>query len=192
MCEVAAAHGGIIIDDIVPGHTGQGRRLPAGRDEGRRLSRDLPHGGDPARGLAPAARGAGRAGTRSTSTARPRTGCSEAGYIIGRLQRVIFSRARRQGHQLERDRAGHRRRRGRAALGLPALLQGRSALDQLAGPDLRRHAAGHRRRAALAGSTSAPAALRLDANGFLGVEKSAEGGARPGRRGIRCPRPRTS
>ena len=24
MCEVAAAHGGIIIDDIVPGHTGKG------------------------------------------------------------------------------------------------------------------------------------------------------------------------
>ena len=33
MCEVAAAHGGTIIDDIVPGHTG-GCRLSSGGDEG--------------------------------------------------------------------------------------------------------------------------------------------------------------
>jgi hypothetical protein len=24
MCEVASAHGGVVIDDIVPGHTGKG------------------------------------------------------------------------------------------------------------------------------------------------------------------------
>ena len=54
----------------------EGPRLPAGGDEGRRLSRDLPHGGDSARGLAPAARGARPARIRSTSTPRPRTGCS--------------------------------------------------------------------------------------------------------------------
>ena len=39
MCEVAAGHLGMVIDDIVPGHTGKGAGFPAGRDEGRRLSR---------------------------------------------------------------------------------------------------------------------------------------------------------
>ena len=153
----------------------QGRGLPARRDEGRRLPGHLPHGRDRARGLAPAARRPGRARTRSTSTPRPRTGCAKAGYIIGRLQRVIFYDRGRQGHQLERHRAGRRPGRRRAPLGLPALLQGGPALDQLAGPDVRRHAAGDRRRPALPRPTSGPAALRLDANGFLGVEKSAEG-----------------
>ena len=47
MCEVAAAHGGTVIDDIVPGPHRQGRGLPARRDEGRRLPGHLPHGRDP-------------------------------------------------------------------------------------------------------------------------------------------------
>ena len=54
VCHMAAAHGSIVIDDIVPGHTG--KVLTSGwRDEGRGLSRHLPHGGDPTRGLAPIA-----------------------------------------------------------------------------------------------------------------------------------------
>ncbi len=35
-------------------------------------------------------------------------------------------------------------------------------------------------------------ALRLDANGFLGVEKAASEGTRRGRKAIRCPRPPTT
>ena len=66
-----------------------------------------------------------------------------AGYIVGNCNARDLSRPGDQGHQLERDRTGHRPRWDPAALGLPALLQGRSALNQLAGPDLRGDAPGH-------------------------------------------------
>jgi hypothetical protein len=60
MCEVAAGHLGMVIDDIVPGRGArrdrhrrhrsrayrEGPGFPAGGDERRGLSRDLPHGGD--------------------------------------------------------------------------------------------------------------------------------------------------
>ena len=101
---------------------------------------------------------------------------ARAGYIIGRLQRVIFYEPRGQGDQLERHRAGRRARRRAAAMGVPALLQGRPAVDQLAGPDF----AGMRLVVgdALHSLVDLGAgALRLDANGFLGLETSAEEGA---------------
>ena len=75
MCEVASAHDGTVIDDIVPGPHGQGRRLPAGRDEGRRLPRHLPHGRDPRVRTGTCCRASRAAATRSTSTSRPRTSC---------------------------------------------------------------------------------------------------------------------
>ena len=52
----------------------QGRRLPAGRDEVRRLPRHLSHGRDRPPRLGPPARRAARAQTRSTSTPPPRSG----------------------------------------------------------------------------------------------------------------------
>ncbi len=52
----------------------QGRRLPARRDEVRRLPRHLPHGRDRSRGLGAPARRARRQRTRSTSTPPPRSG----------------------------------------------------------------------------------------------------------------------
>ena len=52
----------------------QGRRLPARRDELRRLPGHLPHGGDRAGGLAPAARRAGRPGLGQPRRRRPRSG----------------------------------------------------------------------------------------------------------------------
>ena len=148
---MATGHGGTIIDDIVPGHTGKGADFRLAEMKLRRLPRHLPHGRDRAGGLEPAARrprgqdsvnldAASRGGARR----RPATSSGE-------LQRVIFYEPGRQGDQLERDAAGRRRRRRRAPLGLPALLQGGPALDQLARPVVRRHAAGDRRRPALAG-----------------------------------------
>ena len=120
----------------------EGPRLPAGGDEGRGLSRDLPHGGDSARGLAPAARGAGRHGFGQPR--RRGRGPAAAGRLHrGPAATGDLSGPGDQGHQLERHRTGHRPGWGRAALGLPALLQGRSALDQLAGSDIRRDAPGH-------------------------------------------------
>ena len=73
MCEVAAGHGGMVIDDIVPGHTGKGADFRLAEMKVGDYPGHLPHGRDPGAGLAPAAGGADGAGTRSTSTPRPRT-----------------------------------------------------------------------------------------------------------------------
>ena len=141
MCEVAAAHGGTIIDDIVPGHTGKGAdfrlaEMKVGDYPGIYQMVEIPpedwH-------LLPSVP-AGRDSVNLDHAAENRL--QEAGYIIGRMQRVLFARARHQGHELECHRHRHRGGRGRPALGLPALLQGRAALHQLAGPHGCRHAAG--------------------------------------------------
>ena len=68
------AHGGIVIDDIVPGHTGKGAdfrlaEMKVGDYPGIYHMVEIP-----TPGLAPAARRSPRARTRSTSTPRPRTG----------------------------------------------------------------------------------------------------------------------
>ena len=168
----------------------QGRRLPAGRDEGRRLPRDLPHGGDRGEGLAPAAQGP--QGPRlGQPRHRGRVDAGQAGLHHRPAAAGDLLRARRQGHQLERHAAGARAGRRRAPLGLPALLQGGPALDQLARPQLRRHAAGHRGRAALPRRPrqrrAAPRRQRLPRRG-----EEPGGLARPGRRATRCPRRPTS
>ena len=100
---------------------------------------------------------------------------AKGGYIIGQLQRVIFYEPGIKDTNWSAT-APVLGPDGRAApLGLPALLQGGPALAELARPDLRRYATGHRGCAALLGDLGS-GALRLDANGFLGVEKSTEGG----------------
>lgn len=89
MCEVAAAHGGVVIDDIVPGHTGKGpdfrlAEMKVGDYPGIYHMVEIPpedwH-------LLPAVP-AGRDSVNLVPEAEHRL--QEAGYIVGRLQRVIF------------------------------------------------------------------------------------------------------
>ncbi|HKU01506.1 MAG TPA: alpha-amylase family glycosyl hydrolase, partial [Arthrobacter sp.] len=89
MCEVAAEHDGTVIDDIVPGHTGKGADFRLAEmnfrdypgiyhmvdipEEDWNLLPDVPEGADSVN-LSPDSEQA----------------LQKAGYIIGRLQRVIF------------------------------------------------------------------------------------------------------
>ena len=174
LCEVAAAHGGIVIDDIVPGHTGKGAdfrlaEMGVGDYAGIyhmveippddwQLLPEVPPGKDSV-----------------TSTARPRAGCT-AGDIVGRLQRVIFQDPGIKDTNWSATAPvtgpdGVRRR----WVYLHYFKDGQPSINWLdptfAGMRLVIGDALH-----ALGDLGA-AALRLDANGFLGVEKSAEGGA---------------
>jgi trehalose synthase len=174
MCEVAAAHGGTIIDDIVPGHTGKGAdfrlaemgykdypgiyhmveipehdwhllpRVPRGRD-----SVNLDH--------------------------ETEDRLAKGGYIIGQMQRVIFHEPGIKDTNwsatapvLGPDGRHHR------WVYLHYFKEGQPSLNWLdptfAGMRLVIGDALH----SLGDLGSG--ALRLDANGFLGVEKSSEGG----------------
>ena len=178
---------GTVIDDIVPGHTGKGADFRLAEMGYARLPGHLPHGLDPPRRTGTCCPRSRTAATPSTSTSTPRPSSSAAGYIIGRLQRVIFYEPGVKETNWSATRVGHRRRRRRAALGLPALLQGGPAVDQLARPVVRRHAAGDRRRAARARRPR----LRRAAPGRQRLPRRREerrGRARPGRRAIRSPR----
>ena len=149
MCGTANWYGGTIIDDIVPGHTGKGAdfRLAEMKyadypgiyhmveidPQDWNLLPDVP------------------AGARLGQHRRRDRGVAGQGRLHHRAAAAgDLLRRGRQGDELECHRAGRRHRRRRAPLGVPALLQGGPALDQLAGPVVRRDAAGHRRRAALA------------------------------------------
>ena len=88
MCEVAATYGGMIIDDIVPGHTGKGADF--------RLAEmkvgDYPgiyHMVEIDRGVASPARGRSRQGLDQHGR-ETEDQLEKAGHIIGKLQRVIF------------------------------------------------------------------------------------------------------
>ena len=89
MCEVAAAHGGIIIDDIVPGHTGKGadfRLAEMGVGDYPSIYQmvEIPpeHWGL----LPPVPAGKDSVNLDLAAEAR----LTDAGYIAGRMQRVIF------------------------------------------------------------------------------------------------------
>ena len=149
LCATAAEYEGTVIDDIVPGHTGKGAdfrlaemgygdypgiyHMVSIRPDDWHLLPEVPDGRD-------------SVNLDAATEAR----LERAGYIIGQLQRVIFYEPGVKETNWSVTRAGDGRRRRRAALGLPALLQGGPAVDQLARPVLRRHAAGDRRRAARA------------------------------------------
>jgi hypothetical protein len=118
MTEVAAGHLGLIIDDIVPGHTGKGADF--------RLA-EMKVGDYP--------------GIYQMVEIDPKDWHMLPKVPRGRDSINLDSEGE---DQLERHRSRGRAGRRRASVGLPALLQGGPALDQLAGPQLCRHAAGHR------------------------------------------------
>ena len=149
MCGTANWYGGTIIDDIVPGHTGKGAdfrlaEMKYGDYPGIyhmvdvdprdwQYLPDVPHGVDSV-----------------NIDEATEEWLDKAGYIIGRLQRVIFYAEGVKETNSERDASRLGKRRRGATLGVFALLQGRPAVDQLARPDIRRHAPGHRRCTAFA------------------------------------------
>jgi trehalose synthase len=175
LCEVAAAHGGIVIDDIVPGHTGKGpdfrlAEMKVGDypgiyhmveipPEDWQLLPDVPPGRDSV-----------------NLDSQAETRLQRAGYIVGRLQRVIFQDPGIKDTNWSATAPvtgadGIRRR----WVYLHYFKDGQPSINWLdptfAGMRLvigdALHSLGH----------LGAGALRLDANGFLGVEKSAEQGA---------------
>ena len=169
---VASAHNGTVIDDIVPGHTGKGAdfrlaemgysdypgiyHMVSIAPEDWHLLPDVPDGRD-------------SANLDADAEAR----LAEAGYIIGRLQRVIFYEAgvketNWSATAVVRGVDGVDRR----WVYLHYFKAGQPSINWLdpsfAGMRLVIGDALH----SLADLGSG--ALRLDANGFLGVEKSAE------------------
>src|SRR5512132_3311756 len=175
LCEVAAAHGGIVIDDIVPGHTGKGAdfRLAEMKvgdyagiyhmveipPEDWRLLPEVPPGKD---------------SVNLDSEAESRL--QRAGHIVGRMQRVIFHDPGIKDTNWSATAPvtgpdGVERR----WVYLHYFKDGQPSINWLdptfAGMRLVIGDALH-----ALGDLGA-AGLRLDANGFLGVEKSAEGGA---------------
>ncbi len=173
MCEIAAEHGGTIIDDIVPGHTGKGPDFRLAelnvddypgvyhmveiRPEDWHLLPDVKPGHDSAN-LDVAAEDA----------------LASAGYIIGKLQRVIFHAP---GIKETNWSATHEvvgvdgvKRRW---VYLHYFKEGQPSINWLdptfAGMRLVIGDALHSLGDLGSGG------LRLDANGFLGVEKSADG-----------------
>jgi trehalose synthase len=173
LCDVADAHGGSIIDDIVPGHTGKGAdfrlaemgfkdypgiyhmvEIPA---EDWHLLPDVPEGAD-AVNLDPA--------TEQV--------LAERGYIIGALQRVIFyTPGVKETNWSATAAAVGTDGISRRWVYLHYFKQGQPSINWLdptfAGMRLvigdALHSLGE----------LGTSALRLDANGFLGVEKSTEG-----------------
>jgi maltose alpha-D-glucosyltransferase/alpha-amylase len=172
MCTVAADHGGTIIDDIVPGHTGKGADFRLAEmnfrdypgiyhmidipEEDWHLLPDVPEGQDSVN-LSPDSEQA----------------LQKAGYIIGRLQRVIFYEPGVKETNWSATRAivdttGKTRR----WVYLHYFKAGQPSINWLdptfAGMRL---VVGDALHSLVDLGTGA---LRLDANGFLGVEKSAE------------------
>ncbi|WP_426502479.1 maltose alpha-D-glucosyltransferase [Dactylosporangium sp. McL0621] len=89
MCAVAADHGGIVIDDIVPGHTGKGAdfrlaEMKVGDYPGIYHMVEIPAADWHLLPDVPP----GRDSVNLTAEAERRL--QQAGYIVGRLQRVLF------------------------------------------------------------------------------------------------------
>jgi len=170
MCEAAAAHGGTIIDDIVPGHTGKGADFRLAEinhldypgiyhmidipEESWGLLPDVPDGADSA----------------NLSVAQEKA-LAEAGLIIGEMQRVIFlepgvKETNWSATRTVNDADGGRHR----WVYLHYFKEGQPSINWLdptfAGMRLVMGDALHSLLDLGSGG------LRLDANGFLGVERS--------------------
>jgi trehalose synthase len=173
MCEVAAAHGGTVIDDIVPGHTGKGPdfRLAEMKveeypgiyhmveipPEDWHLLPRVPRGQD-----------------SINLDYEAEDQLAKAGYIVGKLQRVIFQDpgVKDTNWSATAPVVGPDRVERRWVY-LHYFKEGQPSINwldpTLAGMRLVMGDALH----SLGDLGSG--ALRLDANGFLGVEKSTEG-----------------
>jgi trehalose synthase len=175
MCEVAAAHGGTVIDDIVPGHTGKGAdfrlaEMKVGDYPGIYHMVEIPEMDWHLLPKVPRGRDSVNLDPESEDL------LEKAGYIIGKLQRVIFhdpgikdTNWSATAPVLGPDKITRR------WVYLHYFKDGQPSINwldpTLAGMRLVMGDALH----SLGDLGSG--ALRLDANGFLGVEKSAEGGA---------------
>ena len=173
LCEVAAAHGGIVIDDIVPGHTGKGpdfrlAEMNVGDYPGIYHMVEIPREDWHLLPTVPS----GKDSVNLDSEAEGRL--QRAGYIVGRLQRVIFQNPGIKDTNWSATAPvtgldGVERR----WVYLHYFKDGQPSINWLdptfAGMRLvigdALHSLGH----------LGAGALRLDANGFLGVEKSADG-----------------
>ena len=174
MCEVAAAHNGLVIDDIVPGHTGKGAdfrlaEMKVGDYPGIYHMVEIPKDDW---GLLPVVP-KGRDSVNLDEAAE--RSLTDAGYIVGEMQRVIFfepgvkeTNWSTTAAVLGPDGEEHR------WVYLHYFKEGQPSLNWLdptfAGMRLVIGDALH----SLGDLGSG--ALRLDANGFLGVEKNATGG----------------
>jgi trehalose synthase len=175
LCEVAAAHDGIVIDDIVPGHTGKGpdfrlAEMKVGDYPGIYHMVEIPPEDWHLLPEVPP----GKDSVNLDSEAEDRL--QRAGYIVGRLQRVIFQDPGIKDTNWSATAPvtgpdGVERR----WVYLHYFKDGQPSINWLdptfAGMRLvigdALHSLGH----------LGAGALRLDANGFLGVERSAEDGA---------------
>jgi trehalose synthase len=173
LCEVAAAHGGIVIDDIVPGHTGKGpdfrlAEMKVGDYPGIYHMVEIPR--EDWQLLPEVPPGKDSVNLDSEAEAR----LQRAGYIVGRLQRVIFQDPGIKDTNWSATAPvtgpdGVERR----WVYLHYFKDGQPSINWLdptfAGMRLvigdALHSLGH----------LGAGALRLDANGFLGVERSADG-----------------
>jgi trehalose synthase len=175
LCEVAALHGGIVIDDIVPGHTGKGpdfrlAEMKVGDYPGIYHMVEIPPEDWHLLPEVPP----GKDSVNLDREAEDRL--QRAGYIVGRLQRVIFQDPGIKDTNWSATAPvtgpdGFQRR----WVYLHYFKDGQPSINWLdptfAGMRLVIGDALHSLGDLGAG------ALRLDANGFLGVEKSAERGA---------------
>ncbi|MEV6588732.1 maltose alpha-D-glucosyltransferase [Streptomyces acidicola] len=172
-CEVAAEHGGTVIDDIVPGHTGKGpdfRLAEMNVDDYPGIYHMVQIAPEDWYLLPPV-----QWGHDSVNLdAEAEEALEKAGYIIGRLQRVIFHDPGVKDTNWSATRPvtgpdGVARR----WVYLHYFKEGQPTINWLdpsfAGMRLVIGDALHSL------SDLGSGALRLDANGFLGVEKSAEG-----------------
>jgi trehalose synthase len=175
LCEMAALHGGIVIDDIVPGHTGKGpdfrlAEMKVGDYPGIYHMVEIPPQDWHLLPEVPP----GKDSVNLDREAEDRL--QRAGYIVGRLQRVIFQDPGIKDTNWSATAPvtgpdGIQRR----WVYLHYFKDGQPSINWLdptfAGMRLVIGDALHSLGDLGAG------ALRLDANGFLGVEKSAERGA---------------
>ena len=173
LCEVAAAHGGIVIDDIVPGHTGKGpdfrlAEMNVGDYPGIYHMVEIPPEDWHLLPEVPS----GKDSVNLDAEAEDRL--QRAGYIVGRLQRVIFQDPGIKDTNWSATAPvtgpdGVQRR----WVYLHYFKDGQPSINWLdptfAGMRLvigdALHSLGH----------LGAGALRLDANGFLGIERSADG-----------------
>jgi trehalose synthase len=174
LCEMAAAHGGIVIDDIVPGHTGKGpdfrlAEMKVGDYPGIYHMVEIPREDWKLLPQVPP----GKDSVNLDSEAEDRL--QRAGHIVGRLQRVIFQDPGiKDTNWSATARVTGLDGVARRWVYLHYFKDGQPSINWLdptfAGMRLvigdALHSLGH----------LGAGALRLDANGFLGVEKSTDGG----------------